>query len=217
MYFHVYDDICDYYGGWPGYYTGFSDSNLKFNGGKIQKFSFPIISGKNTKFIYNDNGSHQSDSLTPTNNAYYWHNGSAWVAETGDRASAAAFVWDLNEARLAVSAGGGVKDYSICGLTPSTWVSRYNALSSTARGYVDSATIYTYKNSSSSGADTTVTFSEVMGQLSSMLNGSNSSKLLGQGLTGENSATIAIIVIISMVSAGAIGGYFFIRKRKENI
>ena len=34
---------------------------------------------------------------------------------------------------------------------------------------------------------------------------------------GENTNTIAIIVIISMVSVGAIGGYFFIRKRKENI
>ena len=34
-------------------------------------------------------------------------------------------------------------------------------------------------------------------------------------IIGENSNTVAIIVIISMVSVTAIGGYFFIRKRKE--
>ncbi len=32
---------------------------------------------------------------------------------------------------------------------------------------------------------------------------------------GKNTNTIAIIVIISMVSVTAIGGYFFLRKRKE--
>ena len=32
-----------------------------------------------------------------------------------------------------------------------------------------------------------------------------------------NTNTVAIIVIISMVSVTAIGGYFFLKKRKENI
>ena len=35
-------------------------------------------------------------------------------------------------------------------------------------------------------------------------------------IIGENTNTVAIIVIISMVSVTAIGGYFFLRKRKEN-
>ena len=34
---------------------------------------------------------------------------------------------------------------------------------------------------------------------------------------GKNTNTVAIVVIISMVSVTAIGGYFFLRKRKENI
>ena len=38
-----------------------------------------------------------------------------------------------------------------------------------------------------------------------------------QSILGENTNTVAIIVIISMVSVTAIGGYFFLRKRKENI
>lgn len=36
------------------------------------------------------------------------------------------------------------------------------------------------------------------------------------GLTTQTTNNVAILVIISVVSVGAIGGYFFIRKRKEN-
>ena len=36
-------------------------------------------------------------------------------------------------------------------------------------------------------------------------------------IIGENTNTVAIIVVISMVSITAIGGYFFLKKRKENI
>ena len=36
-------------------------------------------------------------------------------------------------------------------------------------------------------------------------------------IIGEKTNTVALIVIISMVSVTAIGGYFFLRKRKENI
>ena len=42
------------------------------------------------------------------------------------------------------------------------------------------------------------------------------SSLLGIGTNVENTNTIAIIVIISMVSVTAIGGYFFIKRRKVN-
>ena len=148
-----------------------------------------------------------------TEGSYYWHNGSAWTKDA-TRGQAAAFVYDLNSTRLGVTASGNVKAFSICGLTPSTWVNRYNALSSTAKSYVDSATMYTYKNQSSSGADTTVTFAEVMSQLSSMVSGNNSSKLLSQNLIEDNN--LWIIIIISLLSVSAIGGFFFIKKRQEN-
>ena len=36
-------------------------------------------------------------------------------------------------------------------------------------------------------------------------------------IIGNNGNTVAIIVIISMISITAIGGYFFLRKRKENL
>ena len=42
------------------------------------------------------------------------------------------------------------------------------------------------------------------------------SKLVLNSLMGENTNTIATIVIISLVSVTAIGGYFFIKRREEN-
>ena len=45
---------------------------------------------------------------------------------------------------------------------------------------------------------------------------SNLSRTILGSVVGENSNTIAIIVIISLVSVTAIGGYFFIKRREEN-
>ena len=44
----------------------------------------------------------------------------------------------------------------------------------------------------------------------------SNAKLLGFGSYNENTNTIAIIVIISLVSVTAIGGYFFIKRREQN-
>lgn len=47
-------------------------------------------------------------------------------------------------------------------------------------------------------------------------NAKANSSLLLAGLNSKTTNNIAILVIISVVSVGAIGGYFFIRRRKEN-
>lgn len=201
-------------GAWPGTSVLIKDGNLKFNNGKLQKATFEYVNSSKAQFIFHDNtSSNKSSDMAYTEGSYYWHNGSAWTKDA-TRGQAAAFVYDLNSTRLGVTASGNVKAFSICGLTPSTWVNRYNALSSTAKSYVDSATMYTYKNQSSSGADTTVTFAEVMSQLSSMVSGNNSSKLLSQNLIEDNN--LWIIIVISLLSVSAISGFFFIKKRQEN-
>lgn len=43
----------------------------------------------------------------------------------------------------------------------------------------------------------------------------SSSKAILGGVIGENGSTTAIIVIVSLVSLTAVGGYFFLKKRKE--
>ena len=63
------------------------------------------------------------------------------------------------------------------------------------------------------GMHGTSTFSDFMDREPASLSGA---KVLFATLTGDKTNSVAIIVIISMVSVTAIGGYFFIRKRKEN-
>ena len=57
-------------------------------------------------------------------------------------------------------------------------------------------------------------YHDFMGRTPAPLSGG--AKLVLPTVGSENSNTIAIIVIISLVSVTAIGGFFFIRKRREN-
>ena len=125
-------------------------------------------------------------------------------------------MWDLNAARLNVPAGGDVKAYSICGLDASTWVGRYNGLHANAKGYVKTATIYTYKDKDSSGADTTVTFQAIMNELSdragTALNGSFAN------LSTESSTTATTVmatVIVSIIAISTAAGFLFLKKKKN--
>ena len=59
------------------------------------------------------------------------------------------------------------------------------------------------------------TYGEKIDRMSNNGNPSGSARLL-LPVINENSNTIAIIVVISLVSVTAIGGFFFIRKRREN-
>ena len=62
----------------------------------------------------------------------------------------------------------------------------------------------------------TNTYSDFLGRVSAGSVVSGSRFNIGLLFTSNNTNTVAIIVIISMVSVTAIGGYFFLRKRKEN-
>lgn len=203
-------------GGWPGTSLSINDSNLKFNGGMLQKVTFEYVNSSKAMFIFNDGGSNQSGDMNYVEGNYYWHDGSSWRSDA-TYGAAAAFVYDLNSTRLNVPQSGSVKQYSICGLTPSTWINRYNSLNSTAKGYVNSATIYTYKDQSSTGADTTVTFLEVMNQLNSMNSSSvNSLRMINFGIDVNNSGTSIAVITSIVIAALAVGGYFLLRKKKEN-
>ncbi len=200
-------------GPFPGAQIDPTDTGLTFNGGKLQAVTIKAHELDNTHFLFSSGSdANKSDGMSIVNGAYYWHNGSAWILESGDRADAAAFVNDLNVARLAVARDdeNDVKAYSICGLNASTWVSRYNSndLSNTARGYIDAATIWTYKDSESSGADTTIAFSAIMNELSGRVSGVN---IVSHATSQSN-----VIATASVASIGAVSlaGFFFIRKKR---
>ena len=204
-------------GSFPGERVGLNDYNLRFNNGQLQKVPVKYAVSSNVKFIVSDgsnNPLNKSADLSLTEGAYYWYHDSNWSGETGDRALAAAFVYDLNEERLKVSASGSIKEYSICGLDAKTWVDRYNGLNATARGYINSASMFTYKDRNSSGADTTVTFAEVIGTLRERYNVTNGQRLEVAPNSESTAGVVAATALVSVASVAAVGGFIFIRKKK---
>ena len=204
----------EYYGSFPGKQISLSDSGLTFRGGHMQKVSLPYSTLANAGFIYSDGtDNNKSTDQTLTANAYYYHNGSAWTKDSSDIASAASFVWDLNVARLAVTPSGSTKAFSICGLSAQTWVNRYSGLTSAAKALVDAATIFTYKDAESTGADTTVTYAKVMEELTKRAgaSGTSISYLFGNG---DSTQATVIIVTVTALAALAVGGYFLLKKKR---
>ena len=60
--------------------------------------------------------------------------------------------------------------------------------------------------------DSSNTYKDFMNRQPSSVGGA---RLILGNVMGENSNTVAIIIVISMVSVTAIGGYFFLKKRRE--
>lgn len=205
----------EFNGTYPGTKVTITDTWLQFNGGMLMKVSVPYYNLANAKFIFNANthDGQKSGDMTPVANAYYWYNGSAWASDSAHYASAAAYVYEFNVARLAVPSSEKVKQYSICGLNAKTWVDRYNNnLTSTAQGYVNSASIWTYKDKESTGADTRVTFAEILVTLNSRYALYNNANLFG----GDDSSTSTItIVAVFILSAVGITTFFVFQKKKK--
>ncbi len=218
LYLYVYETVgghlVEYNGIFPGAKITINDSNLRFNNGMLQKIDVPYVTQANVRFIYSDGtNNNKSNDLSLTEGAYYWHNGTAWVTDSTHYASAAAFVYDLNSTRLQVTASGSIKAYSICGLTAKTWVDRYDGLNETAKGYVDAATMFTYRNASSTGADETVTFASVMTTLRSRYSMPLSSNIV---LSNNKTSSAVIIIVVSVIGVASVGAFFlFLRKRKH--
>ncbi len=217
VYIYTFESIngtnYEMYGAFPGQQLSPTDANLIFNSGKLQSATVKYYDINEVHFVYSiGSDENKSDNLNVTDGAYYWHNGTAWTLDSGDRADAAAFVNDLNVARLAVARDdeNDVKAYSICGLNASTWVNRYNSndLSNTARGYIDATTIWTYKDADSDGADTTIKFSAIINELNGRVSSAN---VVTHATSQSNVIAATSVASIGLVS---LGGFFFIRKKR---
>lgn len=208
------------YGSFPGMRLTPTDSNLIFNGGRLQAATVKYDTLANAKFIFSD-GTNRDDHKSADSDLaaghYYWNDKGAWKNEGGDLASAAAFVNDLNTARMAVAEDGvnHIKAYSICGLNASTWVNRYNDLEDGVRTYVDAATIHTYADADSTGADADVAFADIMDTLSERASGGG---ILSIDNPGESKAApvITIAVIAAIVGVGFVS-FVALRRKKINL
>ena len=203
-------------GDFPGKQVAFTDTNLQFNGAnRLQKITVPYSNISNVRFQISDGtDSHKSaGDLTLTAGAYYYYHDSAWSGVSGDMAAAAAFVEGLNTERLSVAASEKVKQYSICGLSASKWVGLYNDLSEDAKDIVDAASIWTYTNKNSGGADKRVTFAEVMAELAD-----RNARGVGGALTAnvlDNNSGFVVGAGIAVLAALLLGSLFFVTKKKR--
>ena len=188
----------------------------------IYKINVPTKTG--FKIILN-NGSAQTYDITPTAGAgyYFWLNDgeSKYSYSTNMNAGAALdLLLRAESIRNSVTASGKIKDYSICGISPTDAASLYNEyydLVADAKHMVDTTTAYTYVSTTSSKDD--ISYADIMAQLHEIavqgkvaVKGANTSIVMF-GVSDSNSTFIIIIAIVSLT---VLGGYFFIRRRKTS-
>ena len=238
FYAYTYETIDDveykFYGDWRGLSVK-KTATVVFNpvkGGweKLGLIKIPFLyhNINNVSLIVNAAAGYQSKSLkiTPSgssegallNGAYYYSpDKNLWddVGYNADMGTAAALVWDLEEARNAVveDSENKIAAYSICGIpqsTVSSLVSRYSGLTATQKGYFDNATATTYSGEYGSSETAGIKFGDMMQVLSRKVATSN---YYIPAMTAENDSFTFAVCLLS-VSALALGGMLFIRKRK---
>lgn len=209
------------YGAWPGTATTASD----VTDGVAYQGKYGIIkvtlSKNDTKVIFNDGtggskGTTQTNDLAIVDGAYYWVDAADGSTGDADKGSGAKVVYDINEARRAVAASSSISAGSVCGIakaTATTLLKEYDALNTTAKGYVDAATDFTYN-----GADTStsadISYTGIIEQLRKIAaNAGGSSAAI---TANENSALApAWIALISLGVAAVASAGLWINRRKH--
>ena len=117
---------------------------------------------------------------------------------------------------------GKVVTNSICGISKAnrtTILSNYNSLSNSAKSYFNQAntTFYTYTPGSTS-AKSNVTFARIIQQLQAQATAqANQAAFVAFLFGGDEAAAQAfpVVLVVAIVSVTAVGGYFFLRKRRN--
>jgi len=210
------------YRAWPG--TKIETTNI--TNGVAYHGEYGIVkvalTKNDTKVIFSDGtggtkGTAQTYDLSIVDGAYYWVDAANGSTGDADKGSGAKVVYDINEARRAVTASGSILEGSICGISPAkakSLLTEYDALNTTAKGYVDGATDFTYDSTNT--ADTVhVAYTGIIEQLRLIAakSGTTPAALTGNG---DSSWTPAWIALISLgVAAVASAGLLISRRKHE--
>jgi|GEM_PF-2086305 uncharacterized repeat protein (TIGR02543 family) len=223
-YVYVYGNG-EYYGAWPGTKVTAATTGVNFLGqGGLYKLSVPTDNtSMNIIFNNGDNpgvaGSTKTNDLKLTLNTSSFYSLSDATAATGDtdKAAMAKVVFDINAARVAVTASGSILAGSYCGISKATATSllaEYDGLDDAAKAYMayHNMTDYTY-NYSDTSAHVDVEFSAIIAQLR-LIAASGSGASYVTSTTDTNAWIFGAIA----VSGLAVAGLFLTlnRKRKEN-
>ncbi len=218
------------FGSWGGKtYSSLSEyhasATVNFNGqyGNIYRLPYHPV---DTTFIIHNNSGYQSTNTSFVAGAAYYYNGKGEygddkgkviLANNANMGAAAELITEVEIARDAVSANPSqsIAAYSICGIPQATinsLAAKYNALNSTAKGYVNSSTVTTYTGAYGS-EEGTVSYGDIMTRIVSMATSGSGSNRIVNAISNNSGAVIAIMTTIIAVTA--TGMFFFIRKRKH--
>jgi hypothetical protein len=206
------------FGAWPGTKVTAATTGVNFMGlGGLYKVTIPATCTDNMIIFNNNSGTQTGNlSLATGKTALFTSSDGSGTGDL-DRAYAAKVVFDINAARVSVTAGGSILAGSYCGVSKATATSllqEYDALNDTAKAYVayHNNTDYTYNYSNPSGDKVDVEFSAIIAQLRLIAAGS------GANYIAPTVDTNAWIFGAIAVSGLAVGGLFLAlnRKRKEN-
>jgi hypothetical protein len=210
-------------GAWPGTQVTAVTDGVGFYGDGTGGNSYggiwrvPYMSNADdTKFIINNNTSgstNQSADLKINAGAYYTYQDPTDSTGNANRGAAAKVIFDMNAARLAVSAGGSILEKSYCGVSASkagNLVEEYNAMktNTTALGIFNASTDYTY-DSTNTSQSVNVNFSGIEAQLAALAGASSAFNVAGTSDTGS----IALMSVIAVTGVAAAGAFFFFRKK----
>jgi hypothetical protein len=209
------------YGAWPG--TKLTAANV--TAGVAYEGEYGIVkvalTKNDTKVIFSNGtggakGTTQTYDLSIVNGAYYWVDADNGSTGDADKGSGAKVVYDINEARRAVTAVGTILEGSICGISKATaqnLVDEYDALNATAKSYVDAATDYTY-DSTNTANSTKVSFTGIVEQLRIIANKS-STPAATAGIDNSAIAPAWIAIISIGIAAVASAGLWISRRKHE--
>ena len=231
---YIYTYGGDYeFGAWPG--TKISDlvekdlhGSLGFRGWAdygynrcIFRIPFNSVFG-DTNVILNvgSNSDQSADMSLVSGSAYYWG------GKDDDAGAAIDFLLMTEGFRNGVTASTGILNYSVCGIDPSDAADiygDYEELSDKAKGYVCDSFVYTYTgkyDGVTEPGEGSIDYGDVITEIylialkdSAFASNHNAINVSPLFINVNNSALV--IAVISFAAILAVGGFFFLRTRKE--
>lgn len=211
---------------WPGdSLSSFLVSSVMNFHSEGKLYRFPVPSSGSYKFVINsgnNNAKTGDTSVTLGSFLYtYWtenSGGTAWYGTSwnSNAAAAAEVAYLLETKRNAVTAGGGIAAYSICGISTSdanAILSGYNGLTADQKVYFDNTYTKTYDGADTSKEIDQVFFSDMIVQLTKNVSGKGAIQAMFLNTT-TGSTSIVIVISMLLLAGAAAGGYFLLRKKR---
>lgn len=211
LYLHAWTASGDItYWGYGGQLNKVASVKVSSNSYNFYRFKLPSSVQQFTIKHHNGDTDYKTGNLTPSDGSCYTSN------STADMGNAGAIIGNIYRNLGSYNYQGTTYENSICNINSTTRtniINAYNKLTDNAKTIFDNSTLYTYGPVDLS-TKTDVSFSTIVDKLKS----NNAAGLARLTTLFDNNSTtpIALVVIISVVSLTAVGGYIFLERRKEN-